>query len=148
MEAEARKCADFPSRVEVDDARFLAPESMTQAVKDFCAETKQPVPQTVGEVMQCVYASLAAGYAAAVKELSGLTVTQYTSVNIVGGGSKDGYLNELTAKATGLPVFAGPTEGTALGNLIAQWIASGEFEDLASARAAIKNSFTIKEVTP
>lgn len=148
LEAEARKCADFPSRVEVDDARFLAPESMTQAVKDFCAETNQPVPQTVGEVMQCVYASLAAGYAAAIEELSGLTGTQYTSVNIVGGGSKDGYLNELTAKATGLPVFAGPTEGTALGNLIAQWIASGEFADLASARAAIKNSFMIKEVTP
>lgn len=148
LEAEARGCAEFPSRVEVDDARFLAPESMTQAVKDFCAETNQSVPQTVGEVMQCVYASLAAGYAAAIEELSGLTGTQYTSVNIVGGGSKDGYLNELTAKATGLPVFAGPTEGTALGNLIAQWIASGEYADLASARAAIKNSFTIKEVTP
>lgn len=148
LEAEARRCAEFASRVEVDDARFLAPGSMIQAVKDFCAETKQPVPQTVGEVMQCVYASLAAGYAAAIGELSGLTGKQYTSVNIVGGGSKDGYLNELTARETGLPVFAGPTEGTALGNLIAQWIASGEFTDLASARAAIKNSFTIKEVAP
>ncbi|MBD5092802.1 MAG: rhamnulokinase [Subdoligranulum sp.] len=148
LEAEARRCAEFASRVEVDDARFLAPGSMIQAVKDFCAETKQPVPQTVGEVMQCVYASLAAGYAAAIGELSGLTGKQYASVNIVGGGSKDGYLNELTARETGLPVFAGPTEGTALGNLIAQWIASGEFTDLASARAAIKNSFTIKEVAP
>lgn len=148
LEAEARGCAEFSSRVEVDDARFLAPESMTQAVKDFCAETQQPVPQTVGEIMQCVYTSLAAGYAAAIEELSGLTGKRYTSVNIVGGGSKDGYLNELTARAAGLPVFAGPTEGTALGNLIAQWIASGEFADLASARAAIKSSFTIKEVTP
>lgn len=148
LEAEARKCAGFSSRVEVDDARFLAPESMTQAVREYCAETKQAVPQTVGETMQCVYASLAAGYAAAVKELSGLTGRQYTSINIVGGGSRDGYLNELTAKAAGLPVFAGPTEGTALGNLIAQWIASGEYADLASARAAIRQSFTIKEVTP
>lgn len=148
LEAEARRCAGFSSRVEVNDARFLAPESMTQAVKDFCAETRQAVPQTVGEVMQCVYASLAAGYAAAVRELSALTGKQYTSINIVGGGSQDGYLNELTAKATGLPVYAGPTEGTALGNLMAQWIASGEFADLASARAAIQNSFTIKEATP
>ncbi len=148
LEAEARKAADFASRVEVDDACFLAPESMIGAVKDHCAKTGQAVPQTVGEVMQCVYASLAQGYASAIRELSGLTGKTYTSVNIVGGGSKDGYLNELTAQTTGLPVFAGPTEGTALGNLIAQWIAAGAFDDIASARAAIKNSFTIKEVTP
>ena len=61
----------------------------------------------------------------------------YTSVNIVGGGSKDRYLNALTAEATGLDVFAGPTEGTAIGNLIVQMIAGGEFADLAAARAAI-----------
>lgn len=148
LEAEARKSAGFASRVRVDDPDFLAPDSMLEAVKAFCARTGQAVPQTVGEVMQCVYASLADGYAAAVRELSGLTGKTYTSVNIVGGGSKDDYLNELTARSTGLPVFAGPTEGTALGNLIAQWIAAGEFDGLPSARAAIKNSFTIKEVTP
>lgn len=72
----------------------------------------------------------------------------YTSINIVGGGSKDAYLNELTARTTGLPVFAGPTEGTALGNLMAQFIAAGEFDDLEAARAAIRQSFDIKEVTP
>lgn len=148
LEAEARACAAFPSRVAVDDARFLAPESMIRAVKELCAETRQAVPQTVGELMQCVYASLAECYAAAVKELSVLTGKQYTSVNIVGGGSRDGYLNELTAQKTGLPVYAGPTEGTALGNLIAQWIASGECADLACARAAIQQSFMIREVAP
>ena len=58
------------------------------------------------------------------------------------------YLNELTARTTGLPVFAGPTEGTALGNLMAQFIAAGEFDDLEAARAAIRQSFDIKEVTP
>lgn len=63
----------------------------------------------------------------------GKSIYQY---NIVGGGSKDGYLNELTARTTGLPVFAGPTEGTALGNLMAQFIAAGEFDDLEAARAA------------
>ena len=114
---------------------------MTDAVKQFCVQTGQSVPQTVGELMQCVYASLAAGYAGAVRELSALTGKVYTSINIVGGGSKDGYLNELTARTTGLPVFAGPTEGTALGNLMAQFIAAGEFDDLEAARAAIRQSF-------
>ena len=148
LEAEARGCADFMSRVDVNDSSFLAPESMTDAVKQFCVQTGQSVPQTVGELMQCVYASLAAGYAGAVRELSALTGKVYTSINIVGGGSKDGYLNELTARTTGLPVFAGPTEGTALGNLMAQFIAAGEFDDLEAARAAIRQSFDIKEVTP
>lgn len=148
LEAEARGCADFTSRVDVNDSSFLAPESMTDAVKQFCVQTGQSVPQTVGELMQCVYASLAAGYAGAVRELSALTGKVYTSINIVGGGSKDGYLNELTARTTGLPVFAGPTEGTALGNLMAQFIAAGEFDDLEAARAAIRQSFDIKEVTP
>lgn len=148
LEAEARGCADFTSRVDVNDSSFLAPESMTDAVKQFCVQTGQSVPQTVGELMQCVYASLAAGYAGAVRELSALTGKVYTSINIVGGGSKDGYLNELTARTTGLPVFAGPTEGTALGTLMAQFIAAGEFDDLEAARAAIRQSFDIKEVTP
>lgn len=69
-------------------------------------------------------------------------------LNIVGGGSQDGYLNQQTANATGLTVFAGPTEGTALGNLMVQFIHSGDFADLAEARAAIRRSFEIKEYQP
>ena len=72
----------------------------------------------------------------------------YTSLNIVGGGSQDRYLNQQTANATGLTVFAGPTEGTALGNLMVQFIHNGDFADLAEARAAIKKSFTIAEYQP
>ncbi|MEE3378124.1 MAG: FGGY-family carbohydrate kinase, partial [Lachnospiraceae bacterium] len=70
----------------------------------------------------------------------------YTSLNIVGGGCQDMYLNQLTANATGLTVYAGPVEGTAIGNLVVQFIAAGEFEDLRSTRNAIKESFAIKEV--
>ena len=69
-------------------------------------------------------------------------------MNIVGGGCQDSYLNELTAKATGLPVLAGPVEGTAIGNLLAQMVFSGEFASLREARDSVKNSFTIKEVKP
>ena len=83
------------------------------------------MPETAGEVALVVYDSLASDYARCVQELKELTGTDYTSINIVGGGSNNAYLNQATADATGLPVFAGPTEGTALGNLMVQFIAEG-----------------------
>ncbi|MEG1926865.1 MAG: FGGY-family carbohydrate kinase, partial [Ruthenibacterium sp.] len=134
--------------VDVNDASFLAPDNMMRAVSDFCAKTNQALPGSIGETMQCVYRSLAENYADSVRQLQKITGKTYTAVNIVGGGSKDGYLNALTAKATHLPVYAGPTEGTALGNLMAQWIAAGIYKDLQAARAAVRNSFTIKEILP
>ena len=98
--------------------------------------------------MQCVYRSLAKCYKDAIEGLSQLTGKRYTSINIVGGGCQDVYLNQLTANAAGLPVYAGPVEGTAIGNLAVQMIAAGEFASLQQARDAIRNSFDIKEVTP
>ena len=146
--AAAQGAADFASCVDPDDSRFLAPASMIDEVKAACRDTNQPVPQTTGEVMQCVYNSLTQDYRRAVQDLQTLTGRAYTSLNIVGGGSQDSYLNQLTADATGLTVFAGPTEGTALGNLMVQMIRAGEFIDLAGARAAIRRSFTIQKYTP
>lgn len=140
--------SNFDSRVDANDEVFLAPESMIKALQNYCASHGQAVPQTMGELTRCVYFSLAHAYREAIAGLSELTGTQYTAVNIVGGGSKDSYLNQLTAQITGLPVLAGPTEGTALGNLIVQFIAAGEFPDLRAARASIKNSFDITEVSP
>ena len=98
--------------------------------------------------MRCVYQSLARCYASAIESLSRLTGRTYTSINIVGGGSQDGCLNRLTARAAGLPVYAGPVEGTAIGNLIAQMVAAGEFSSLEEARNSIKTSFDIQEVAP
>ena len=95
-----------------------------------------------------MYHSLAESYAAGVEELSRLTGRTYTAVNIVGGGSRDTYLNQLTANATGLPVYAGPTEGTALGNLMVQMLAAGEFPHLDAARKAERRSFPIQEFRP
>ena len=141
LEKAARAAGDFPSVVDAADKRFFAPDSMIGAVRAACAESGQRVPETVGEVVQCVYQSLAASYAREAKLLASLTGKTYTSINIVGGGSQDAYLNALTAKATGLEVFAGPTEGTSIGNLVVQFIHTGEFKDLAEARAAIARSF-------
>lgn len=136
LESMAR-ASGYAGTVPADDARFLSPASMIGEVMSAASERGGEPPRTVGDVVLCVYRSLAASYAAAVAGLRRVTGTDFTSMNIVGGGSKDGFLNELTAKATGLEVFAGPTEGTAIGNLVVQMVASGEFADLASARAAI-----------
>ena len=137
----ARSAASFTSAVDAADKRFFAPDSMTAAVCAACAESGQAVPSSVGELVQCIYLSLAKSYAKEAKLLAGLTGKTYTSLNIVGGGCQDTYLNELTARSTGLEVFAGPIEGTSIGNLIVQFIHSGEFADLAAARAAVAKSF-------
>lgn len=146
--AEAEKEEGFTAVVDVNAPCFLAPESMIQAIKDECARTAQPVPETVGQIMQCVYTSLSQCYRDAIHALEGLTGKHYTSINIVGGGCQDGYLNRRTAQATGLPVYAGPVEGTAIGNLLVQMIEAKEFENLQAARNSIRSSFEIKEVNP
>ena len=145
---EAEKEESFSAVVDVNSSCFLAPESMIQAIKDECARTGQPVPQTVGQIMQCVYTSLSQCYRDAIHALEGLTGKKYTSINIVGGGCQDGYLNRRTAQATGLTVYAGPVEGTAIGNLLVQMIEAKEYENLQAARNAIRCSFEIKEVYP
>jgi rhamnulokinase len=136
LEMSARGAALYQVTVDVNDQRFMNPASMTaEVIKAAAAEGKAPA--TVGELMQCVYKSLAECYAEAIANLAEITGKTYTSINIVGGGSQDKYLNALTADATGLEVFAGPVEGTAIGNLIVQMIAAGEFADLTEARKAI-----------
>ena len=136
LEMMARGAAEYNVTIDVNEHRFMNPASMIGEVLAAAAE-EGDAPSTIGELMQCVYNSLAECYAAAISTLSFITGKTYTSINIVGGGSKDKYLNALTAEATGLEVFAGPTEGTAIGNLIVQMISGGEFSDLAEARKAI-----------
>ncbi|MDO4533628.1 MAG: FGGY-family carbohydrate kinase, partial [Coriobacteriia bacterium] len=126
----------------------LAPESMIEEIKQACRDTGQEVPETTGALMRCVYESLTACYAEAIAELSKLTGKTYTSINVVGGGCQDAYLNDQTARACGLPVYAGPIEGTSLGNLIVQMIQGGEFSDLQAARAAIRKSFDVTTHLP
>ncbi len=144
----AEEASGFEAYVDVDDDRFLAPVSMINEVKKACSDSGQKVPETTGEVMRTVYTSLADDYRRAVESLEKLTGKTFTSINIVGGGSQDMYLNQLTADATGLTVYAGPTEGTALGNLLVQMISEKEIASLQEARNIIRESFDIKEVKP
>ncbi len=140
------RAAEITSVVDVDDMRFLAPKSMIEMVKTVCAETNQAVPQTVGEVAKVIYLSLSECYGKAVRGLEQISGRTYSRLHIVGGGCQDGYLNELTAKSTGKAVYAGPIEATALGNLLVQMLANGEFASLEEGRTAIANSFDVKPV--
>ena len=146
--AAAESAADFPSVVNANDDAFLAPASMIAVIQATCATAGQPVPRTVAQLMQCVYRSLTLCYKCAVDELSQLTGKRYTAIHIVGGGCQDNYLNRMTATICRLPVWAGPVEGTAIGNLVIQMIHGGEFATLAAARQCIRESFDIKEVLP
>lgn len=148
LTAAAEQFGSIHTVVNVDDARFLAPESMTREVVQACRDGGEPIPEKLGAVVQVIYNSLADDYRRTAETLSRLTGKEYTSINIVGGGSQDAYLNQKTADETGLPVFAGPTEGTALGNLIVQFLHAGLFGSLQEARHAVKKSFTIREFTP
>jgi len=134
--------------VPVNHDAFLAPKSMIEAVKTVCRETGQEVPETLGQVLQCIYHSLAKCYADTIGELETVTGRAFDSVNIVGGGSQDGYLNKLTADATGRPVYAGPIEATVLGNLMMQMMTAGEIENLAAGRKIVRESFEVIEVKP
>ncbi len=142
--ALASRC-ETDSLVDCNDDRFLAPENMTEEVKKACAETNQRVPEGIAEVAAVIYNSLAKCYGDAVRELESMTGRKYESIHIVGGGANAEYLNALTAKATGLQVYAGPTEATAIGNLAAQMIADEEIADLQDARRCVFDSFDIRK---
>jgi rhamnulokinase len=141
----AEKENDFPSRVDVNDDCFLSPDNMTEEIKDYCRRTGQKVPETIGQLATVIYQSLADSYGETVKEMEALSGRTYSRIHIVGGGCNADYLNRLTAKATGKSVHAGPTEATAIGNLVAQMLKDGVFASVEEARDTIYHSFNIKE---
>ncbi len=127
--------------INVNDTAFLAPENMTETVW-----AKAGRKMSLGETAYCVFNSLALDYQRAVKAVESVTGVQYTTLRIIGGGSQNGLLNELTKKYTGLQVTAGPTECTAIGNLLAQMLAFGEIENEKQGKEIIKKSFDITKV--
>ncbi len=139
---------DFTSRVDVDDQSFFAPDNMIEAIKEYCVKTGQIVPETPGEVATVVYASLAECYGRTVQQIEAITGKSYEAINIVGGGANADYLSQLTANATKKTVYAGPTEATAIGNLVAQMIHGGEYGSLEEARKNIFESFAVKTFEP
>ena len=144
--ALAKEAKDFGSRVDVNDLSFFAPDSMIKAVTDYCRKTGQKIPETVGEIAYCVYASLAESYVRSVEQIEEITGSSFDKIHIVGGGSQNVLMNELTARFTKRTVVAGPVEATATGNLIAQMMACGEIKSLSEGKRLIRDSFEIKEI--
>ncbi|WP_034466156.1 rhamnulokinase [Butyrivibrio proteoclasticus] len=133
------------SIVPANDERFLNPSSMIKEIQKTCEESGQQIPQSPWELARVIYRSLAVCYKEATDEIETITGKHFDSVNIVGGGSNAEYLNKLTAKETGRPVNAGPSEATAIGNIGAQMLAGGDFETLNDFRRAVYESFGVKK---
>ncbi|MEJ9210399.1 rhamnulokinase [Bacillus smithii] len=145
---EAKKVKAFKQFVNFNHERFLNPDNMVEEIQNYCRETNQEVPLTPGELANCIYNNLAIIYAIAIDELEMITGKKIEQLHIVGGGSNNEWLNQLTADLSGRTVFAGPSEATAIGNLIMQMIATGEVSDLETARKLVRHSFRIQTYHP
>lgn len=134
----------IPSIVDCNDEMFLAPSSMTEAVKDYCEKTGQQVPENEWETAAVIYNSLGKCYGDTVGQIEDMTGKKYDRIYVVGGGSNAEYLNQVTAKYTDRAVYAGPGEATAIGNLLVQMLYNQKFRSLKEARECVKKSFEIK----
>ena len=131
-----------------DDPRFLNPRDMPAEIQSYCQETGQPRPETEGALIRCALESLALKYSLVLDQLEGLTGNRIAIIHIVGGGSRNHLLNQLTANATGRPVIAGPVEATALGNALVQLRSRGELSSLEEIRAVVVNSEQLSSFEP
>ncbi len=148
MERAAKEAEPFKCFVDPDAKDFVAPGNMPKRVQEFCKRTGQYVPQTMGEILRCIYQSLALKYRNTTELLEEITGNSLPVIHMIGGGIKDGLLCKMTADYCEKTVMAGPVEATVTGNAAVQFIASGDFADLNAARMTIKESFPIKVYEP
>ena len=138
----ATALGDTEYRINVNDSAFLAPKSMMDAIRKYCNAPDMPLDH----MLCCVYHSLAECYAETIREICEVTGRKPEALHIIGGGSKDDYLNTLTADVLDIPVYAGPTEATAIGNLLSQMLGAGVFSSVAEARQTVFESFDVKKI--
>lgn len=148
LERMGKEAKPFACFIDPDAPAFAAMGDQPARIRAFCHSTGQPVPQTEGEVMRCIYESLALKYRQIITELEQAAGKQYASLSIIGGGTKDRFLCALTADACARPVTAGPVEATVLGNIAVQLIALGEIASLKEARRIIGDSFEKETFEP
>jgi rhamnulokinase len=144
----ARAAGDFPSTVNPDDPAFARPSSMCEAIAGYCRQTAQPLPQTDGETASLIFHSLSRRYGEVLATLREMAPFPIRRLHIIGGGSRNAWLNRLTADATGLPVVAGPAEATAIGNLMVQARCAGEVAGRHEMRQMIAASFEPEVFNP
>ena len=145
---EAMKTDAFRSVINPDDEMFANPANMQNAIQEYCRQTGQKVPETYAEIIRCIFDSLALRYKEVFLWLKEFAAFDINTLHIIGGGSKNDYLNQFTANATGLCVLAGPQEGTALGNIMVQAKAVGMVNDIWEMRHIIANSVSLKQYRP
>ncbi|MFF8381826.1 rhamnulokinase family protein [Streptomyces sp. NPDC015661] len=145
---DAARAEPFASVIDPDASEFLAPGDMPARIREYCARTGQRVPGSQGAVVRCILESLALAHRRTLRQAAELAGRDIRRIHLVGGGSRNDLLCRLTADATGLPVVAGPTEATALGNILVQARAAGLVGDLADMRRLIASTQHLRHYTP
>ncbi len=148
LEKAALDCAPFACFIDPDAPEFVPAGNIPERVREACRKTGQTVPETDGEVMRCIYESLALKYRLTLDEIRECTGKEYKKIYLMGGGAKDGLLCQMTANACSCEVTAGPVEATAYGNIAMQLIAAGDIPDIKTARKIIAKSDSVKTFLP
>lgn len=146
--AAAMEQPAFQSIINPDDPMFANPASMVEALKDYCRQTGQHVPEGYAEICRCIFESLALRYRQVFNYLREMASFPIEVLHIIGGGSLNAYLNQFTANSLGIEVLAGPQEGTAIGNIMLQAKASGDVGDIWDMRRIIAASIELKRFEP
>ena len=146
--AEADACEPFRSLINPDDALFANPANMEQAIRTYCSDHRQPIPQTRGQIVRCIFESLALRYRQVLDNLRHLSPRPVEALHVIGGGSRNDLLNQWTANAVGIPVIAGPSEATSIGNVMIQALTAGAARDVVSMRQLINRSIPLKTFHP
>lgn len=138
----------FSSFINPEDPMFLNPVNMPEAIKQYCEQTDQEIPQSVEEITRCILESLAFKYKEVYEMLRKIIKRPINKFHIFGGGAKNSVLNQFAANATNLEVKAGPSESTSIGNILVQCFNSGEISSLSELRNIVSNSFEIESYYP
>lgn len=146
--AEARQAEPFRSVINPDAPQFANPDNMVKAIQTYCERSGQPVPETRGQLVRCIFESLALRYRDVLNHLKSLSPHPIRALHVIGGGSRNDLLNQWTANAIGLPVVAGPSEATAIGNVMIQALAAGVGADFAAMRGLIAQSVPLTTFLP
>ncbi|MCD6519762.1 MAG: rhamnulokinase [Anaerolineae bacterium] len=144
----AAQAPAFGPLIEPDSTEFLRPGNMPERIRQFCARTGQAQPKSKGEIVRCALESLALKYRWVLEKLELMLGKEIGTIHVVGGGSQNWLLCQLTADATQRPVVAGPVEATSTGNILMQAIAHGEVGSLAEAREIVRRSFELITYEP
>ncbi len=144
----AAQATPFLAVLDPDAALFLHPGDMPAKIQQFCAQSGQAVPQTRGQIARAALESLALKYRLVLERLETLTGKHLSPLHIIGGGTKNRLLNQLTADCLARPVITGPVEATAIGNILMQALTLGHLSDLSKARALVRASFNVETYQP